>query len=176
VEVLGTHSGAFRKARATNANSSSFPSKIPTVTEPTGDGIIDIGGPDGGIGQNAARITPYGLGSDNDVFSLRVIAWNRIKASGVLDLWVPTVLVEVSCQCCGVVGIAGSAVLNTERFCDAITLVTGNDDVSVDIVSAGATAEVISHFVVALKGAQKIELAYDQTTGTPTTNALIALF
>jgi hypothetical protein len=178
--ALLTASGPWRKARGTNANDSSFPSRIPTVTPPLTDvagaagtqQAIDVVPNAGGYGANAVVIMPYGLGSDNDAFSMRVIGWSSVTVAGVNTLWIPTVLAEFSaCNLCAVTGVAGAALLNTERLVDNLTLVTGNDDVSVSIVSPGT--DIPAHVVVSLAGSQKVELTFDQTTSTPTQNALI---
>jgi hypothetical protein len=84
------------------------------------------------------------------------------------------ILAQFVCTMSTQVGVAGREVLNTERFCDTITLTTGNDDVSVDITSP--TGDVIAHASVDLKGSQKLELTFAMSTGSPTSaNCLIAL-
>lgn len=183
MSLLETLSGPFRKARSVNASDSSFPSKIPVATEPSGDAgtatgasVIDLainpGG--GGVIQNGVLIVPYGLGNDNDAFSIRVIGWKRISTGDPTTvLWVPIVLAELACIISTTVGIAGKLVIETERFADTITRVTGSDR-SCDIVSP--TAEEIAHAYVDLKGFEKLELTYDQTTGTPTMNALLSFY
>jgi hypothetical protein len=70
--------------------------------------------------------------------------------------------------------VAGTPVVATERFVDTITLVTGNDDISVDIVSP--TADEIAHVMLDCKGFMKIEITFDMTTGDPTGgNCLVSL-
>ena len=178
--LLETMSMEFRKVRSVNATDTSFPSKIPTVTEPAGDAgtatgasVIDIGGNPPGTAQNGGMFVPYGLGANNDTFSMRVIAWRVIRSGTTKALWVPVVLCEVACTMSASVGVALAAVLDTEQFVDTITLVTGNDDVSIDIVSP--TADEIAHFVLDLKGCQKIECTFDNTLNTPSMNCLLAL-
>ena len=164
----------WQKARSVNATDTSFPSKIPTVTEPKGDAGTATGasvietGLASGHWANAVVLVPYAIGDDDDVFAMRVIGWSRMKGPtpATRDLWIPTILAELTCTVSTAVGIAGAAVLNTERFADTITLVTGNDDISVDITSP--TGNVIAHATVDLKGFSKIELTFDMTTGDPT--------
>lgn len=187
---LLTQSGPYRKAKSTSVVSASFPARIPTITEPpsgsstvtanTNTQVIDLGISDGGLIQSSAMIVPYGLGADNDACSMRVIGWRSI-GSGAAKLWVPTILGAWTAVTLNATnpGIAGAAVINTEFFCDAMTLDTGfstnNDKISTETVVPGA--DLIAHCIVALKGSQKPELAFDLTTGTTTTfNAAVFCF
>lgn len=185
---LLTQSGPFRKARAVNVVSSSFPSRIPTTTEPPSSDttvtanttvqVIDLGQLAGGLTQNSAMIVPYGLGSDNDAFSMRVIGLRRI-GSGATALWIPIPLgAWTACTLNNTnPGIAGAAIINTEFFCDAMTLDTGfTDNKSISLETVVPGTDLIAHCVVALKGCQKLEITYDATTGSPTMNALVFPF
>lgn len=181
---IGNLARAFQKALTTNNNDSAFASRIPTITEPVNDGVITLGG------EVARRmlVVPYGLGSDNDAFSLRIIGWRHIGA-GVpqsIPLWVPIILGEFTCICSTIVGVATAPVLNTERFCDTIAPVAAR---LADLVIAAGTAinsEVavlsptgnagIAYLDLPLKGFEKVEFTFDQTTGTPTMNCLVTFF
>ena len=156
----------YQKALATNSTSGSFPAIIPTLTEPTSDGVFNLRN-DGVFVPNAIRVMPYAIASDNDTFSMRVYAWDRV---GPLGLWVPCVLVELACTASAVVGVAGGDVLATERFADTISLTTGNDDISVDIVSP--TGDVAGHAQIDLKGCEKVKFTFKITSGTTSMNAL----
>ena len=170
---LETMSTDFRKAKATNATDTSFPSKIVTRTEPTNDGVHNLTQSEGAA-QNGMVVIPYILGDDDDACAMRIIGWRRIGKNPATNLWIPAILAELTCTASTAVGIAAADVLNTERFCDTIVLVTGNDDISIDIVSP--TGNVIAHAVVDLKGFQKVEFTFDATTGDPTSmNCLFAL-
>lgn len=72
------------------------------------------------------------------------------------------------------VGVAGGTIVAAERYCDTIALVgtTGNDDISIDIVSGADN--LIAHVVVDLKGSMLLEATFDMTTGDPVdANALL---
>lgn len=183
--LLETTAMNFRKVRSVNATDTSFPSKIPTVTEPvadaataTGQATIDLrGGTADAPAQNLAKFVFYGTGDENDVFAARIIGWSVLK--GVVgtskDLWIPVVLAELTCTMSATTGAAGGVLATTDLFVDTLVLVTGNEDVSIDIVSP--TADEIAHCVVDLKGFQKVEVTFDTTTGDPTgANALVSLY
>lgn len=170
----------FRKALAANATTSSFGSKVPTVTKPTNDGVIDLLSGGGAIVPARIKILPYGLGGDNDAFSVRLIGWHKIgnTTSGVL--WLPVPLVELACTISQAVGVAGSPVLDTERFADTITIVT-EETVTADVTRIGDVElaspgnNLIAHAIFPLRGFELLEFEFDQTTNTPTMNCLYAL-
>jgi hypothetical protein len=165
---------------AANANASSFASKIPTVTEPINDGVLNLQ-------QSGVFIPPFVmlwpilLGSDNDVSSMRLLGWNKVLLDTKTDLWFPTLIGEWACTACGAVGIAAAAVLNTERFCDTITpvaahtrdkVIAAGTAINSDFEVESPVGDVIGHIVAPIFGFQKIEFTFDQTTGTPTQNVL----
>lgn len=171
--LVETYTSALHKAKATSATDTSFPSKIPTGTEPANDGVIDLRG-SGILGQNAVFCVPFGAGDDDDAFSMRLIGWRVYGTDPATLLWVPVILAEVSCTMSTAVGVSGKLIGASERFCDTITLVTGNDDVTDSIISP--TGNVIAHITVDLEGSQKLEFTFDTTTGDPTNaNCLYAL-
>lgn len=169
---LSTPSEQFSKALSQDAADSSFPAKVPTATEPSGDGVINLSNGSGNV-PNALVVAPFGVGGDNDTFSVRVIGWRKVGYAPSESIWVPVVLVELACTMSTVTGVSGRLVTDSHRFVDTITLVSGNDDISVDIVSP--TGNVLAHAVVDLKGFQKVEFTFDSTAaGTTGMNCLVA--
>jgi hypothetical protein len=104
---------------------------------------------------------------------VRLIGWRKLGSDPATQLWIPVVLAELACTACAVTGVAGKLIVATERFCDTITLVTGNDDISIDIVSP--TGDVIAHALADIKGFSKLEITFDSTAaGTTAMNCLYA--
>lgn len=194
--LIGTLSSPFRKARSVNQTSATFVQPLPTGTEPrgdagtaTGDSIFQLG-PDAcytengvlrtlpsaaGQSQNGVIIVPYGVATDNQTFSFRVIGWRVIGTNPSTWLWIPVVLGEFLCTADStLVGVAGKEVVATELFCDTITLVTGNANISNDINSP-ADGESIAHVVLDLKGFTKLQLSFETGSSATSCNALIAL-
>ena len=171
-----------RRALATNANASAFASKIATITEPVNDGVINLV-KDGVLVASKIKLWPILLGADNDTSSMRVIGWHQVLLDGKFDLWFPTPIGEFACTASAAVGIAGAAVLNTERFCDTITPVAlmtrdrkiaAGTSVNSDYEILSPTADLIGHIIMPIAGFQKLEFTFDQTLGTPTQNVLYA--
>lgn len=180
-------SAAFVRGFAANVTSSSFPSKVYTTTRPTGGGVVDLSG---GLGLGATvpkwlRVFPIGLGSDNDAYSVRVIGWGQVgQGPGLAVGYVPAILYELAVVLGGSVGVAGSPVLNTERFADTITVVSQPLTTDADATPAVAhrgeflkftspANDLIAFADLDTLGYDLLEFTFDQTTGTPTANVLI---
>ena len=192
--MIQTFASPWRKWRNVNSTETSFASKIPTATEPTGTGItatdasvVDLSGGKasmlgaGGPQQNGMALCFFGAGSDTNTFSARLIGWNPLQTdrdaavSANTNLWIPTPLFEVSVALSLQVGIAGKALINTDRFADTITLTgtTANAGVNINIVSPAN--DTIGYLYVDLAGFMKAELIFDMT-GATDGNALYRLY
>lgn len=185
----------FKKLRSVNASDANFPtfpalesyasllaratdaadatSRVPILLTPHGgNGVIPAG----------IDLFPYGLGSDNDVFSLRLIGWRRVLPA-IADgrvIMVPSMIGEIACTISAYVGAAGFNVINTERFADTITIVK-EETITADTTRAGVIEtfspanDTPAHATIWFEGYEFIEPHYDQTTGTATMNALYSL-
>lgn len=166
------------RALTTNSSDSGFPSRIPTITEPSGNGVIDLVN-NGSLVPERLRIWPFGLGANNDAFSVRLIGWHKVGTVYPF-LWVPTIFAELGAVMGNVTGIAGAPVLNTEFFADTLTIVS-EGTFTADVTRFGSIRlyspanDTPAHAVIPLEPFDKIELTFDQTTNTPTMNALISL-
>lgn len=162
---MTAYSSKLQRVRATSSTDSTFPSKVPTGTAPTGDGVI--GDP---IVQGApswVQIVPFGDGADNATFDLRVIGW---KVSD-LGLWVPTILAQAACTLSAAVGVASTEVLATQRFADTITLT--QVQANVDSKLSSPTGDLVASFQVETRGSALIEVIFDLGTATGA-NALVS--
>jgi hypothetical protein len=70
------------------------------------------------------------------------------------------------------VGVANAAVLDTEKFCDTISLVANRGTDGQDTTKASPTNNLVAQFLVDLKGSKRIELCYSVGTNTDC-NALV---
>lgn len=173
---------ALIKALTANANTSAFTAKTAIRSAEPTTNVVRLSGLAGGVVPDAARFFPYGLGADNDAFSMRVFTWSRLQSAGV-TYWVPAQLFEVSCTISGFVGLAGGPVLNTERFADTMSLVAtvGEATTTANTTRDGTVrlyspANDMPAWVYAdLYGAEFLEFDFDQTTNTPTMNCLVEL-
>jgi len=172
-ESIGFHHtfvDTFVKAAAANQTDASFPNKIPTLTEPTGNAVIDLS--TGGEVINNIIIVPFGTDAADETFKLRCIGWWFIgtKGSGT-EVWIPILLSEVTCTLSATVGVATGDIDNTEFFVDTLVLDTGNANISTEIVSP--TGDEIAHIVQDVKGFAKSELTFDRNSSAASCNALV---
>lgn len=166
--------------QATASDATSFASRIPTVTEPVASStrsVIEWGKKEGGNCLPACEILIIGTGVNDAVITgVRVIKWKRKRGtpgtSGLADLWIPIILCEFAAVLGNVTGAAGSVVPTTYFFADTITLVTGNANISNEIISP--TGDVIAHATFDTKGAEKLEFTYDLGANATGVNVLWA--
>lgn len=189
---LNTLGGPWRKFRTVNCTDTSFPSKIPTATEPTGVGataggaavidLINTGSLERSASiQNGICLCFFGAGSDTQTFVAKGIGWSCVGDSPALDvapdttLWIPTTLFEVTCTLSTPTGLANKAVVATDLFVDTIVKVgtTYNEGVNVNTVSPADNT--IAYLYADLSGHMKFELIFDMT-GATNGNALFKLF
>lgn len=176
----------LRRARAVNSSSSAFTAFADTLTEPKGDDgtaagrtIIDIALSGGGQVPTFLDIYPFALANNNDTFSLRVLAWQRLLptiADGRFQ-WAACELTELACTVGASTGVAGGVVLDTELYVDTITIVS--EETITAATTRQGTVQVFSpandtkaFARIDLEGVEKIELVFDQTLNTPLMNAL----
>lgn len=182
IELL-TATYDLQKMLATNGTAaSSFASRVPTIVEPTGAGVFDIGGgqnaPGNVLGPNNLFCQFYGVGSDTNTFKVRVIGWNVIAEPTNLDrtkrMWVPAVLAEVTCTIKSAIAPAtAGALLTTEYMADTIVVVgtSGNQGVGDDFVSP-ADGAMPGHVLIDLRGCQKVEFLFHRNSSATSCNGL----
>jgi hypothetical protein len=161
---MTVYASKLQRVRATSATGS-FPSHVPTATQPTDAGVV--GDP---IVQGAPQwiqVIPFGDGADNSTFDLRVIGW---KVSD-LGLWVPTVLAQAACTLSAAVGVAGTEVVAAQRFADTITLTQVLTNV--DSKLSSPTGNLAASFQVETRGCALIEVTFNLGTATGA-NALVS--
>lgn len=179
---MSTPAQVFRRALAVNSAASSFAAKIPTVTKPFADGVILIPN-----GEDTLDLFPFGAGSDNDTFDIRVTGWRKaVPASSEVRLgaggknafielvggvlWLPSPIVEASCTISAILGVAGAVAVATDRFADTLAINKGigvANTVTSDSGPAMLTCDVT--------GFELIEITFDMT-GATNGNALYSLF
>lgn len=143
----------WQRVLTDNSTATSFASKIPTITEPTnGNGVFDIGG------DESLEFIPFGTDGDNDTFSMRVIGWREHRGAIGNDLWIPSVLAEVTVVLGSVTGVAGTEVVNTEFFADTIALASNGGALTVKSQTAGNT---VACGKVDITGYKKVEFTFD---------------
>lgn len=131
----------YAKAQTANSTDASFPSRPATISTPA---YIDVLGtslyPPLPAISPVLLIVPYGVGSENHTFDLRVLGWRKLGS-----LWKKIVLCELSCVLGTEVGVSGQQVSNTERFIKSQSLVVGNENVNIDLMTDFAVISIRGH-------------------------------
>lgn len=130
--------------------------------------------------QNLVKLSFFGTGAADNTFKARVLAWHYVVNPGAdhakeTACWVPITLCEVLVTL-GTMAGPGGVLSTSELFADTIAIqgTSGNDDVSIDIVSPGDNT--IAHIVVDMKGAQKLEVIFDRNSSATSCNALASMY
>lgn len=163
---LGTICNSFAKALTANTTANAFAARGDTLTEPTGDGVIDLAAGAGKTAVSSVLFRFFGAGSDDQTGSVRVYG---VRRSG--SAWVYTLLFQGTFTLSTAVGVAGGPVGAAERYADTVARTTGVENVADQIVSP--TGNVAAHLLLDAKGHQK--LFVEPIVGTATSvNALWA--
>lgn len=175
---------ALQKAFGTNTTEASFASIVPTLTEPVAVNIGEVGSGifnlvPGGFGKvpDAVLVGFFGAGSDNDTFDVRLWGWDRIGS--VTVEWIPRPLASFSCTVSGTTGVAGGAIVNTDRIVDTIVVNAIAPQPFIPGVDASAAAitrgtirimspanNMMAWAFVPVYGCEKIQFDFDMTGAT----------
>ena len=148
--ILETPSRTWSKMRPANSTDASYPARIPTVTQPTGTGVISPST------NSIIRMLFFGAGSDGQLFDAQVIGWNKVA-----DVWVPTTLATIRCTLGTLTGVTGQLLSNTDRLCKTTSLVSG--DATSQVGNGQASVD--------LRGSQLVEVIFNRDNAT-SSNAL----
>lgn len=157
--LITDEASGFLKVYAANTTQSSYPSRVPTATKPTGDGVVNISD---GFAHGSPRnlcLVLYGTGADNSTMSVRVSGWKFVT-----DLWIPFNLVEIAGTLSAAVGVSGKTITNSERFADTLVLTIANTNT--DAAAISPANDTIGSVLVDCKGSYL--LTVDPIKGTAT--------
>jgi hypothetical protein len=153
----------------TDATDTSFATKHPTGTEPTGDAVIDLNSyGEAREVQESLFLIPFGAGADNTTYDMRVIGWRKV-GTGDSTLWVPQLICELSVTLGGIVGVANKLLGTSDRFADTLALNTG-----IAVLYQGDADAQPALAEVDTMGCAKVEIIWDMT-GATSGNCLWAL-
>lgn len=156
----------FAKARSVNSTDASYPSKVPTITAPSGSGVLSPPRT-GEYSRGVMQIIPYGTDAADEAFGIRVIGWRQTGG----NLFIPVKLAEFTCTLGTTVGVAATDVADTEFFADTIAVAFGND--GIDVENLSPADNTIASAIVDTKGFPYVEILFDMDTAA-SGNALIA--
>jgi hypothetical protein len=171
--TLVARSNGFQKFCAANATDAAFPARIATTTRPTGGGVYDFAAsgisPNGLMVPASILVLPFGTGADNATFLMRLYGWRLISDASLTALWVPTILCQFTCTLSTAVGVAGAALIATERLADTLTANAMNNLSTVLVSNALDTP---AYFQADIKGFPIIEATFNMNSSATAANAL----
>ncbi len=173
---IDTRSAPFFLAYPTaNSTATSITFPVPTLTEPTGDGVIGMNRSSGYSGEYSANgliIIPYGAGSATNTMLMNCYGWRPTIGRLAKPLWVAFELATFTVTLCTVPGIAGADVNESQLFAGTISLGVGTANVSNEIVSP--TGNVVGHILLDTKGCVLVQILFDRNSSSTSCNALVA--
>lgn len=163
-----TRVNSYSKIRTEDSEDTEYTAGETTDVEPSGEGIIDTIAANG-LSYNGIIVTPFGVGSDTDTFLMRIYGWRRFET-----IWIRSIICEVTCTLASALtGVDGTGIPSTSYFCSTITPVSGNQNVSYEIVSAD-DGETIGMVKADMAGSEKIQIVF-KNVQSDSANALYAL-
>ena len=139
----------FSRALVSNSAATSFASKIPTLVEPTGAGVISL--PSAG-GPKFVVLVPFGTDAANEAFDMKVVGWSY-SSDGV---WIPFTLLTVAV----VLGSAAVSGLTNHFLADTITYTAGDDEAKI----ISPANDTVAHVLLHTRGFKKLEYDFDLGT------------
>ena len=136
-----------------------FPALAPTATAPVASAsrcVITWAGRDNLV------LIPFGVGSDNNTFKVRVTGWSTGGTN-----WYPNTLFDFTGQMSTITGISGQTPDNTNRFCDTITSGVGIGAV----LASPADDTGVASVVVPIGQCQRVEVQFIRNGSATSVNA-----
>lgn len=160
--VPRTSVASYAKLLSANSTASSFASVASTTTDPSSNsGFLTLCPPAGPV-PNSIILMPFGAGSDDQTFDMRVIGW--LPFGSPYSYWVPTILWQGTCTLSTAVGVAGQTTVATDRYADTIDTDIGTDGVTCSRLSNAANQP--ASVLVDLRGHRLIQIDFDMTGAT----------
>lgn len=174
--MIDTLAANLQRVFAVDSTSAAYPSRVPTVTQPTpanNPGLITLNGsPTDGPAPNQLLFFPYGRGEATDTFNLQILAWKQLPISGLVTLWWPFVLYEIACTLGSTSGVNGTGVAALDLVCNDIDLVTGNLGVDIEVTVPGG--ELAAYCLFDAKGNNLLEVIVNLETSATAANAIFS--
>lgn len=150
----------LRRLFTTNVTDALITPPVETISEPTGDGIIEA--PWAGATINQILLQIFGVGADNATCRGRVTGFNR-SVEGNSTLWVPVPLYSFTATLGTALRVSG------ERWADTIVAITEYTQAKelmsgADNLQAGLKLDIF--------GCQKVKVQLDTNSSASSINAL----
>ena len=161
-----------RNSKAQVTATTSYPSTIPTVTQPTTTGQTVIVYGETADDPSLLKVCPFHFANNATDLGVRVVGWTAYQQSTGVVLWVPTILAELTPAYNSTVGsiplfanFDGTA--STAYFFSAITAAGSTPTVNVYSPGAASAANTpAAHALIDTAGSQIVGLQFKSSAGT----------
>jgi hypothetical protein len=172
--TIDTPSVKYAVTNSVMVTQATFATFLPQIKKPSGDGVLAFGL--GGFqASSGLRLVPFGIGSNNNTFSINVYGWTEVVGDGLRsELWVPILLAQLNTITLdsNLTVVSGTEVNSAAYFSNSIDLSVGNSGISAEVVAPGDP--YIAHAVIDVKGHRLIQLDFATGSSATSCNALWA--
>lgn len=174
----------YRAALLVNSTSTSaFGAKIPTITKPSGAGIVDLTDRDLGASgfyqmPRFVQLLPFGTDGADDTFDMQLWGWSFTAVSQpsanatTAVTWIPQLLLELNVVLGSIAAPANSLKSVAQYLADAITIAKGDADAPEISPSNNFAASILCH----LRGCSLLEFVFKADAGAQASTGANCLF
>jgi hypothetical protein len=155
----------LRRALVDNTANTTFPTTIPTATEPSGAGVFDLLSAELGLGSAIfvpahVQIVPFAEATDDQTFDMRLWGWSKVAATA---LYVPQLIVELAVT----LGTNDGTAIDTDvLMADTIAVTDGPADNAEWRSLIGDPANLVASIIVHTRGCRYLSFEFDVGTAT----------
>jgi hypothetical protein len=165
----------FKPIYQTDAATSAFPSRVPTTTLPSNDGVIKIA-PNTNFNQtsdNKIHFVFAGTGVNNATFQAQILVWTKVPGLNSqqrfspatvtgFDLWIPEIIYNVDGILSQAVGVDNTYIDSAHRFADTLTVTAATSNTtSAEVISPAN--DTVAGLTITLPGPQMVEVLFKTT-------------
>jgi hypothetical protein len=175
--LIDERTGPFQVAFPTaNSTAASIVEPVPTLTRPSGDGVIDTRSEIGGANPTRILVLPFGAGAATNTCLLNLYGWKILPPHGTnqVAIWVPFFLSSYTVTLCTVPGLANTD-LNASQFMAGTIVVVKGGTAGVDYGIMSPTGNSVASVWQKLNGASIVSVVTGLNSSATSVNALVAL-
>lgn len=174
---IDERSGPFQVAFPTgNSTAASVVEPVPTLTRPSGDGVIDTRAEFGGANPTRILVLPYGAGSSGNTCLLNLYGWKVLPPHGTSQnaIWVPFFLSSYTVTLCTVPGLANTDLNSSQLMAGTIVVVKGGT-AGTDYGIMSPTGNSVASVWQKLNGCSIVSVVTGLNSSATSVNALVSL-
>ena len=146
----------WKRLLAANSDATSFGTRIITITEPTGVGVIE------NRSAETLELAFFGAGTAAQTFDALVIGWNELR-NGTKNVWVPVPIVHLTCTLGSAVGLAAADIIDTDLLAHTIAVAANG---GIGVIASQTGGNRMAKAEVGIEGYRKVEVIFDMTGAT----------